>query len=311
MNFNYRHSNPAFFYRQAGDQNAEAWRRSKRHRDDFSGFAGDYAYQEATEGLPELKKGTVQYLGSQDFYPTLFRVKFRQIAVITVSLPFFAFLFCISYSFFNHYDWVTKTHCNVWNIAPSISASIGHFTPQKYVWKLCIALHSAPRLLLCQMYHTYMFKNIIREKTVQQMALLSCTFNVAEVFSLLLLSLVPSIEDFSLHKLSFSSFLFFSVGYISSSYYLLRTCRVTSLNSWERKSMIYKKRILTANFLAIGFAMYFYWRHNTYCEPGIYSVFSLFEYTVVLSNMGYHFTSFWDFYNVYISLGTEFGCNSC
>ena len=36
------------------------------------------------KGLPELKKGTVQYLGSQDFYPTLFRVKFRQIAVITV-----------------------------------------------------------------------------------------------------------------------------------------------------------------------------------------------------------------------------------
>ena len=35
------------------------------------------------------------------------------------------------------------------------------------------------------------------------------TFNF-QVFSLLLLSIVPSIEDFALHKLAFGSFLFFS-----------------------------------------------------------------------------------------------------
>jgi len=239
--------------------------------------------------------------------PLLFRLKFRQIAIVTVSLPFFAFLFCIAYSFMHHYDWVTRTHCDVWNVAPSISASIGHFTPQKYIWKLCIAVHSAPRLLICQMYHTFMYRNISRQPFVQQAVLVCCSCNVAEVFSLLLLSIVPSIEDFGLHKLSFASFLFFSAAYIASSYVLLKRYRTTKMNMWERKSMKYKKIILSTNFSSIVLAMYFYWRHNAYCEPGMYSVFSVLEYTVVLTNMGYHFTSYYDFYNINISLGTEFG----
>ena len=39
------------------------------------------------------------------------------------SLPLWAFVFCITYSFFYHHDWVTRTHCNVWNVAPSISGN--------------------------------------------------------------------------------------------------------------------------------------------------------------------------------------------
>ena len=39
------------------------------------------------------------------------------------SLPVFAFVFCITYSWWWHYEWVTRTHCQVWNIAPSISGT--------------------------------------------------------------------------------------------------------------------------------------------------------------------------------------------
>jgi hypothetical protein len=63
---------------------------------------------------------------------------------------------------------------------------------------------------------------LCRSGWVQQVALVACTVNVAEIFSLLLLSLVPSIEDFALHKLSFGSFLFFSALYLACSYSLLR-----------------------------------------------------------------------------------------
>ena len=82
---------------------------------------------------------------SASLSPIFFHFPFRHLAVVTVrlsdyfvshdnhnnlmiistylssSLPCAAFLFCIIYSFFYHYEWVTRTHCQVWNIAPSIS----------------------------------------------------------------------------------------------------------------------------------------------------------------------------------------------
>jgi len=234
--------------------------------------------------------------------PKLFTLKFRHLAIFTLSIPCFAFFFCILYSFFFHHEQVTKTHCQVWNVAPSISASIGSFAPQKYVWKVCIALHSAPRLLICQMYYMHMQR--VLKKNVQQFALLSSVLNLGEVFSLLLLSVVPSVEDFFLHIFCFGMFLFFSGAYLCTSYYLFSCCRILTGSYLDRKSIYYKKMLLLTNFSSILVAMYCYWRHNTYCEPGMYSIFSLFEYTVILSNMAYHFTSYYDFYNVKIGISS-------
>ncbi len=86
----------------------------------------------------------------------LLKVPFPWVSMITLVMPLFAFVYCIVYSFFYHYEWTTQTHCNVWNFAPSISAAIGLFRPQKYVWKMLLSLHSAPRLLLALMYRNYL-----------------------------------------------------------------------------------------------------------------------------------------------------------
>lgn len=272
-------------------------------------MAGGYSGESARRALPSGQYSVVGKVeeGARGQDCRLFTLRFRHLALITVSLPCFAFFFCIIYSFFEHHEWTTRTHCNVWNIAPSISASIGNFAPQKYVWKTCIALHSGPRLLICQMYHAYMAQNMFRASYVQQLALFSCTLNVAEVFSLVFLSLVPSIEDFALHKIAFGFFLAFSSLHLLCSYYLFAHCRAMPASQTDRDSLAYKKYCLVTNFISIVLAMYCYWRHNTYCEPGMYSIFSLFEYTVVLSNMAYHFTSYWDFFSVSLDLKTGLG----
>ena len=77
-------------------------------------------------------------------------------------------------------------------------------------------------------------------------------------------------------------------------------------SSLVRKSLYYKKIMMVTNFSSILGAIYCYWRHNAYCEPGMYSVFSFFEYSVVLSNMAFHFTSYFDFYYTLITLGKGF-----
>ena len=79
--------------------------------------------------------------------------------------------------------------------------------------------------------------------------------------------------------------------------------RVVSPSTMERRSLRLKRRLLVTNFSCILAAVYCYWRHNTLCEPGMYSLFSLLEYSVVLTNMAFHFTSYYDFYCVTIQVG--------
>ena len=91
------------------------------------------------------KTSSILSASASDNSASLLTIPFPWISLGCLLGPLFAFGYCIVYSFFYHYEWTTQTHCNVWNFAPSISASIGLFRPQKYVWKLFVSLHSAPR----------------------------------------------------------------------------------------------------------------------------------------------------------------------
>ena len=98
---------------------------------------------------------------ASDNSASLLTIPFPWISLGCLLGPLFAFGYCIVYSFFYHYEWTTQTHCNVWNFAPSISASIGLFRPQKYVWKLFVSLHSAPRYSGKLAYSFLIMQNIL------------------------------------------------------------------------------------------------------------------------------------------------------
>ena len=122
-----------------------------------------------------------------------------------------------------------------------------------------------------------------------------------EILSLLGLSIVPSKENFVVHKTCFIIFVLTSFINMCLTYYLMQECYNKENNSshlvrnafqWTPmaiKSIEYKRTILKSNIFAIPALMYFYWRHNVYCEPYVYSIFCILEYIIVFMNIGYHF----------------------
>ena len=176
------------------------------------------------------------------------------------------------------------------------------------VWNVCIALQSTPRLLFARMYYRY-FKvpttsfrdwhgNSLPPFPQDRLSLGSATprlvsfnfgLNIVENLSLLGLSFVPSSDVFELHEAFFITFMATSmISMVLTMFYLYPHCGFQARSGDERRAIGYKKRLVKTSLGAAVLALYFYWRHNEYCEPYVYSFFGLFEYVIVLCNIGYH-----------------------
>ena len=226
----------------------------------------------------------------------------KHICIFALILPLVAFFSCILISLFKDFESANSTHCNVYNILPSISASISKFYPQIAVWRLLIGIDSFPRYFIAYVYfhnyylpkkeylkYSYCYEGLIR---------IAFFIHIIELTSLLLLSYISSVEIFSVHKISFIAFL------ASSSMYMLLSVLThfwpTEQPGYANRSVKdYKSRqmklgIIILYIACLIMALYFYIRHNIRCEPYIYSFFSLFEYMTVLTNIAYHSVIFYD-----------------
>ena len=78
--------------------------------------------------------------------------------------------------------------------------------------------------------------------------------------------------------------------WITTSQLHMLTSSYLEQNFNQRRSSIVKIRRILAGSTIMGvfFMLYLYFRHNSRCEPYIYSYFCFIEYAVILSNMIYN-----------------------
>lgn len=232
---------------------------------------------------------------------------YPKLTVGTLLLPLSALLFCLIWSLLMDFEATTGTHCEVDEFAPSISAVIGSKIPQKYVWNICIAIHSAPRFLFSTLYAHFLQERLTLGSYTGKLVKVNFFLNFAENFSLLGLSFVPSSEWFEVHAFFFFTFLLTSILSMTiTRFYLFTHCGFQVRRREERNSLHYKKRLVQTTYVSVFLAGYFYWRHNEYCEPYVYSFFGVFEYIVVLCNMAYHVLGYLDFSDWVLRLSPEY-----
>ena len=181
------------------------------------------------------------------------------------ALPVLSLFLCSAVGLYLHYEEVTSTHCKVPNFMPSISALIGT-PPECYIWQVAIALFSSPRIFDALLYHNF-FKH--------------CATNNRKWFRWMNRALLV------LHIWQYMSLL------------ILTFTQSHTHDAQDKHSLRLRAFFVGLHFVSFFLSLYVYWRHNTYCEPYVYSIFGILEYLVILSNIAYHTVQVVDFRDDY------------
>ncbi|XP_011551588.3 post-GPI attachment to proteins factor 2 [Plutella xylostella] len=221
------------------------------------------------------------------------RIPVSKLCLFTVSLPLFAFITCVLMTMYKDFESANKTHCNVPNIFPSISASIGNYEPQSSIWRTAIYIHAPLRFFIIYLRWNH-YRNVIYNDYagVVNFAVL---LNFIENLALVGLTHWTSSLNYPYHELCFKTFIGTSIFYMFFTCMLFSKCRQRpNTTRTELYSLKIKWRMFFLNVGSFTFAAFFFLRHNSLCEPYVYSMFGFSEYIVVVSNIMYHMTTYYD-----------------
>ena len=149
------------------------------------------------------------------------RFNFSQLCRFTVSLPLIGIVICfVSANIFQQND-IHETHCRVkspqqinlfgclthsvtllqvYNVIPSISSITG-ISPQRYIWRIVIALHVGPRFLTSLVYHRFYLNQLSRVSQLKRKSYLchvwlALSLNLIEQAALIGVTYVSNRENY-------------------------------------------------------------------------------------------------------------------
>ncbi|XP_063955212.1 post-GPI attachment to proteins factor 2-like [Lytechinus pictus] len=225
---------------------------------------------------------------------------------ILMSIMVGGFFTSIALALIYSFDKTTSTHCHVNNYLPSISAAISE-PPSSYVWRFVIVLCSGQRLF-CVAFHYCLYASVNSDNVFYPLLCKVCFgCELVENFALIGLTCVSSSENFPIHE---NMFILFQV---CSMVFMLLMCTVHKLaisseippSRSEKKTLNWLHIYCATNISSFFIAIYFYFRHSSHCETGVYTLFAFFEYIVVLSNIAFHYIVTFNFQERELILGSR------
>ncbi|CAH8576791.1 unnamed protein product [Schistosoma curassoni] len=219
----------------------------------------------------------------------LFIATFRHVCIAASSLPAGALVICVLLCLATNS--CVQTHCTDANFLPSLSAAVGSNEPQKTIWIISILISSAWRLLI--LLNSYINSRKFNSFSGGHLSLSNLPYlsSFIEIFSLNMLSIVSSSDNYIQHRNYFCAFALFSVVYMITDVYVLQLKLKTTENAFL--SNILRKKIYLMAFYLICLLIdgLCYWIHMTFCPPYAYTIFSAVEYAAIFANIFYHYTT--------------------
>jgi hypothetical protein len=232
----------------------------------------------------------------------LILLSYPQLISICSTIAQIGLWLCLSISLFWYGESVTFVSCESdrnkipLNFAPSISACIGDFPLQRYIWGLTISFITFPRLFAAWIFFvTFKQQKHLALRTNTCIHYLRLIFHIGEQFSLASLTIVPSRENLPMHRIFFTMFwILFTLNGIISTFIINRNAlsiaESTSTIIQKKLALSYKWRswCISTNILASLSALFWYYKHNTECGNYHYSLFGLSEWYIVITNIFFH-----------------------
>lgn len=115
--------------------------------------------------------------------------------------------------------------CQVYNVIPSISAITG-VTPQTYMWRIAVAFHVGPRMVIAQVYYNYFINQVSKaadRSTCYILINLCYWLNLIEIAAICGVTYISNRENYRTYK--FILFLFYLLFFNKNHSHVLSISR--------------------------------------------------------------------------------------